>query len=79
MQKKFRILSLTKKLLIYLSLISVLPLLILGILAYDYSYSAINKEVELFTKELMNAKKQQLEFLMGNTENLINNITRIAH
>lgn len=77
MLKKIRLLSLTQKLLIYLSLISVLPLLMLGILAYDYSFSAINNEVELFTKELMNAKKQQLEFLMGNTENLINNITGV--
>ncbi len=70
-------LSLTRKLILYLALTGVIPLLVLGRVSYDISRSAVHDEAHRYTREIMDEKKRYLVLLMQNVESLTLNLASL--
>jgi PAS domain S-box-containing protein len=70
-------LTLTRKLILYVLLTGVFPLVLLGWISYSLSDSALRAEAHQFTQELMAEKKATLNLLMEGVESLIANLTSI--
>ncbi len=75
MQKQIPHLNITQKLLIYLVLTTIIPLLAIGILSYNLSKTIIINEASQFTTELMTEKKIMMELIMKEIESLIANVS----
>ena len=70
-------LTLTRKLILYVVLTGVFPLVLLGWISYRLSDSALRSEAHQFTQELMAEKKATMNLLMEGVESLIANLTSI--
>ena len=75
MRKRLPQLNITKKLLLYLVLTTVIPLLAMGLLSYRLSKAIIIDEASQFTAELMTEKKIMMELIMKEVESLIANVS----
>jgi signal transduction histidine kinase len=75
MPKRIPHLNITQKLLIYLVLTTIIPLLAIGILSYNLSKTIIINEASQFTTELMTEKKIMMELIMKEIESLIANVS----
>jgi len=75
MQKNFSSLSITYKLIVFLLLVAVAPVLILSFTSYMISKAVLVEEVRAFTLDLMSLQKHNIELLVKQEESLINNIT----
>ncbi len=69
--------NITVKLVLFLGLVSVLPLIILGTISYNTSRSVIQKEVSGYTLALMVEQKNHLELTLEEVESLITNISGV--
>ena len=61
----------------YLTAMSIIPLLVVGILAYFVSFSIIKNQAEHYTAELVNNQKDYLDVLLQEVESLIANISGV--
>ena len=73
---KFR-LNITGQFIIYLAGVSVIPLLVLGILAYTVSFSIIKDQVYNYTTELVRDQRDYLDVLLQEVESLIANVSGV--
>ena len=65
------------KLLFFLLLASVIPLLVLGITSYNTSRSVIQEDVSNYTLALMVEQKNYLDLFLEQVEGLITNISSV--
>jgi len=63
--------SLTRSVIGYVVLISLVPLISLGAVSYSISRSAVHEKVQSYTAELMEEKKNYLNLLMRDVESLM--------
>ncbi|MFH0998799.1 MAG: ATP-binding protein [Pseudomonadota bacterium] len=63
--------SLTRSVIGYVVLISLVPLISLGAVSYGISRSAVHEKVQSYTTELMTEKKNYLDLLMRDVESLM--------
>ncbi len=69
--------SITTRMAIYLLLLSIIPLLILGMISNYTANQVINKEIEQLTVLLMSEKNQHLEMIAEEIESLIANVSGV--
>ncbi len=74
MRKRFSDLSITYKLIVFLLMLVVAPVLILSYTTYKLSKNALSEEVKAFTLDFMTLQKHNLNLLIKQEESLINNI-----
>ena len=77
MFKWFSHLSIKYKFLIYMLLISILPLIILGSISYTTSNSIITQDAKKASKQNLTLEKQYTDLIMEDVESLIANISGI--
>lgn len=65
------------KLILFLLLVSVIPLLVLGITSYNISQSVIQEDVSNYTLALMVEQKNYLDLVLEEVESLITNISSV--
>lgn len=75
MFKRFSRLSIKYKFLIYILLISILPLIILGSISYTTSNSIITEDAKMASNQNLNLEKQYTDLIMEDVESLIANIS----
>lgn len=63
--------SLTRNVILYVVLMSIVPLITLGAISYWVSRSAVHEQVQRYTMEIMTEKKNYLNLLMRNVESLM--------
>jgi signal transduction histidine kinase/CheY-like chemotaxis protein/HAMP domain-containing protein len=73
---RFR-LNITGRFIIYLVGVSVIPLLVLGIIAYTVSFTIIKDQVYRYTTELVRDQKDYLDVLLQEVESLIANVSGV--
>jgi len=73
---RFRI-NITGQFLFYLTGVSVIPLLVLGVFAYSVSFSIIQNQVYSYTTELVRDQKEYLDVLLQEVESLIANVSGV--
>jgi|GEM_PF-1963245 len=69
--------SLTGKLLLFLVVTSVLPLIVIGWTSFEISKTIIQDEVREYTEALMDKQKDYMELLLEEVESLIANLSSI--
>ncbi len=67
--------SLTRSVIAYVVLLSLVPLICLGAVSYGISRSAVHEKVQNYTTELMTEKKNYLNLLMRDVESLLINVS----
>ncbi len=72
--KKFQ-LNITEKLILFVILTSIIPLLLLGIITNRNTYNSIKSEITSYNKALLHGKVKQMDLIMGQVENLMANIS----
>lgn len=72
--KKQNKLNLSQKFVILIILVSIIPLVALGIFSYKISARAIKKEIVAYTDQIMEEKIQSTGLLVNNIESLVKNI-----
>ncbi|WP_435787669.1 ATP-binding protein [Clostridium sp.] len=77
MFKIFSHLSIKYKFLIYIFLISILPLIILGSISYTTSNSIITENAKIASKQTLTLEKQYTDLIMEEVESLIANLSGI--
>jgi ABC-type glycerol-3-phosphate transport system permease component len=75
--KRFSRLSIKYKFLIYILLISILPLIILGSISYTTSNSIIKEDARIASNQNLILEKQYTDLIMEEVESLIANISGI--
>jgi signal transduction histidine kinase/DNA-binding response OmpR family regulator/HPt (histidine-containing phosphotransfer) domain-containing protein len=70
-------LNITGQFIIYLVGFSVIPLVILGVLAYSVSFSIIKDQVNRYTAELVNDQRDYLDVELDEVEGLIANVSGV--
>ena len=75
--KKSLSVSITKKLIVYLSIASFIPLLLFGVGAVSQSRTILKNEMNKFTDTLLSEKQKNIELMMNNAESLISNIVAL--
>jgi CheY-like chemotaxis protein len=70
-------LSITGQFILYLAAISVIPLFIVGAIAYSVSFSIIRQQVLHYTAELVNDQKDYLDVQLQEVESLIANVSGV--
>ena len=74
MWQKFSDLSITYKLIVFLLLVVVAPVIFLSYTTYQLSKTALSEEVKAFTLDFMALQKHNINLLVKQEESLINNI-----
>ena len=74
MWQRFSDLSITYKLIVFLLLVVVAPVLLLSYTTYQLSKTALSEEVKAFTFDFMALQKHNINLLVKQEESLINNI-----
>ena len=74
MWQKFSDLSITYKLIVFLLLVVVAPVIFLSYTTYQLSKTALSEEVKVFTLDFMALQKHNINLLVKQEESLINNI-----
>ncbi len=74
MRKNFASLSMTHKLIVFLLLVAVAPVLILSFTTYTISKGALIADIKAFTLDLMSVQKHNIDLFTKQNESLINNI-----
>jgi hypothetical protein len=69
--------NITAKLVAFLLLVSVIPLLLLGIISYNTSRVIIQEEVSDYTLALMVQQREYLELMQAGIESLIANVSGV--
>ena len=70
-------LNITSQFILYLAGMSVIPLLIVGAIAYSVSFSTIRDQVKHYTSELVANQKDYLDVLLQEVESLITNVSGV--
>jgi PAS domain S-box-containing protein len=77
MFKHFGARSITYKFMVFLLIVSVLPLVAVGMISYELSKSVIQTEVSNYTLQLMEKQRDDMELLLGEVDSLIANVSGI--
>lgn len=77
MYKRFSRISIKYKFLIYFLLVSIIPLLILGVSSYQTSNAIIKDEEKKSAEQMIHNERQYIELIMADIESLIANISGI--
>jgi signal transduction histidine kinase/DNA-binding response OmpR family regulator len=70
-------LSLTARLVLFMMLVSALPLLVLGVISYNTSRSVIQEDVTNYLQAIVVEQKNYLELLLESIESLIANVSGV--
>jgi len=70
-------LNITGQFILYLTGMSVIPLIVVGAIAYFVSFSIIQSQVNHYTTELVNNQKDYLDVLLQEVESLIANVSGV--
>jgi signal transduction histidine kinase/CheY-like chemotaxis protein/HPt (histidine-containing phosphotransfer) domain-containing protein len=70
-------LNITGQFILYMVGFSVVPLIILGVLAYSVSYTIIKNEVNSYTAELVGDQRDYLDIVLQEVEGLIANVSGV--
>ena len=77
MKRKLLYSNMTFQLVVFLILVSVVPLLLLGTISYNTSRSVIQRDVGNYTLAMIVEQKHYLELIQEQVENLISNISGV--
>ena len=75
--RKVNQLNLTRKFILFLCIISVLPLLVVGLVSYEIAKATIQQEVSNYTQELMVKQTAYMELQLETVESLIANLSSL--
>ena len=70
-------LNITQKYIAFLIIISILPMLVMGITSYQVSRNILREEASRYTLELVHNQKDYLELILKQAEDLIKNISSV--
>jgi signal transduction histidine kinase/CheY-like chemotaxis protein len=70
-------LNLTARLVLFMMLVSALPLLVLGVVSYNTSRSVIQEDVTSYLQAIVAQQNNYLELLLGTVESLIANVSGV--
>ncbi|MZP28184.1 response regulator [Heliobacterium undosum] len=75
--KKSPSLNITQKFILYLLLMSIIPLVVVGMVSFSMSKRIIQEEVSAYTRELMSNQRDYMGRMLEEVESLIANISSI--